>query len=123
MGQIAITLNGRAYRLECDNGEEERLYGLAGELDQHVERLKQQFGQVGDDRLLVMAALMIGDELAETRLRLDEANAKLAGIFRDRASVDQEFDEAQAEVADTIAALAERVEALSSAMTPESERD
>lgn len=123
MGQVAITLNGRAYRLECDNGEEDRLRGLAGELDEHVERLKQQFGQVGDDRLLVMAALMIGDELAETRLRLEEANAKLAEIFRNRSALDQEFDEAQAEAADTIASLADRIEALSAAMSPEAERE
>ncbi|MGD9869397.1 MAG: cell division protein ZapA [Hyphomicrobiales bacterium] len=123
MGQVAITLNGRAYRLECDNGEEDRLRGLAAELDEHVERLKQQFGQVGDDRLLVMAALMIGDELAETRLRLDEANAKLADIFRSRAAEDQAFDEAQAEAAETIASLAERVEELTAAMAPEAERE
>lgn len=123
MGQVAITLNGRAYRLECDEGEEERLLGLAEELGGHVERLKEQFGQVGDDRLLVMAALMTGDELAETRIRLEEANAKLAEIFRNRAALDQQFDDTQAEVADHIGVLAERVEALNDAMSPEADDD
>jgi cell division protein ZapA len=67
MGQVSVTLNGRTYRLSCGDGEEARLLALSEHLRAHIDKLVAQLGQVGDDRLLVMAALMITDELFEAR--------------------------------------------------------
>ncbi len=67
MGQVAITLNGRTYRLLCGAGEEQRLLALSGHLKSKVDALVAQFGQVGEDRLLLMAALLIADELFDAR--------------------------------------------------------
>ncbi len=78
MGQIAITLNGRTYRLQCGAGEEERLTELADIVRDKLEALVQQHGQAGDDRLLLMASLLLADELLETRARLGSgAQARL----------------------------------------------
>jgi len=67
VGQIAVTVNGRTYSLRCGDGEEERLLALAAHVKQRVEALVVEFGQIGDDRLLLMAALMITDELFDAR--------------------------------------------------------
>ena len=70
MGQVAITLNDRTYRLVCDDGEEDRLVELAGFVKSKVEALRKEVGHVGDERLMLMAALMIADELFDARAAL-----------------------------------------------------
>lgn len=79
MGQVTVTLNGRTYRLRCGEGEERRLVELATHVSERVEGLAAEFGQVGDDRLLLMAALLIADELWDTRERLWELDAEKVG--------------------------------------------
>lgn len=76
MGQVQVTINGRAYRLDCADGQEHRLKELAGYVNEKVEQLVQNFGQAGDVRLLLMAALMTADELFDLReahVQLEEA--------------------------------------------------
>jgi len=65
MGQVNISVNGRAYDIACDNGQEEHLERLATVVDERVAGLVTSVGQAGDARLLVMASLLIADELAE----------------------------------------------------------
>ena len=112
MAQVSITLNGRTYNLECGDGEEEHLLRLAGLMQDHLNSLASRHGQVGDNRLLLMAGLMFADELAETRQRLEESQAKLAEIGRDRAAADELVTLAQAQLAARIGEAADRVEAL-----------
>ncbi len=70
MGQVSVTLNGRTYRLRCEDGEEQRLFALAEHVREKVDQLVRDFGQIGDDRLLLMASLLVADELFEARERL-----------------------------------------------------
>ena len=67
MGQVTVTLNGRSYRLSCEPGEEARLILLAAEVKARLDTLIGQFGNAGDDRLLLMAALTLADELLDAR--------------------------------------------------------
>jgi cell division protein ZapA len=67
VGHVAVTLNRRTYRLQCGDGEESRLTALADHLRTKLDALAAEFGQVGDDRLLVLAALQITDELWDAR--------------------------------------------------------
>ena len=80
MGQVAVTLNGRTYRLRCGDGEEERLLELASHVRSRIEALTAEFGQAGDDRLILMAALLTADELLETRERLQALEAAKPAI-------------------------------------------
>ena len=109
MAEVAITLNGRTYRLECGDGEEEHLLALSELVGKRLNALQKQFGQVGDDRLLLMTALMIADDLSE-------AEKKLAEIESEKASADELVKTAETQVADQIAAAAERIEVLSAAL-------
>lgn len=112
MGQVTINLNGRSYLLECGEGEEQHLLGLAGIIGEQIETLKGQVGQIGDDRLMLMAGLMIADQLAEAKAKLAEVNARLDDFRKDRASVDELVQSAEDRIAATITAAAERIEAL-----------
>jgi cell division protein ZapA len=116
MGQVSVTLNGRTYRLECGEGEEAHLIELAEYLNSHVETMKLKFGQVGDDRLILMAALMVADELTEARRQLDEMKTALAEQRRDRSAADETVNVMRADLADAIGAAADRIESLNRRM-------
>ncbi|MGB0921585.1 MAG: cell division protein ZapA [Alphaproteobacteria bacterium] len=79
MAQVMVSINGRSFPVQCDDGEEERLTDLARYVDQHVSDLAQKIGQVGDARLLLMASLVLADELADAVTRLDDAEEN-AGV-------------------------------------------
>ena len=72
-----MTLNGRTYTMRCSDGEEQHLLELAGYVKQRVEMLAEEFGEVGDDRVLLMAAMLITDELMAARA--GAAAAKVSG--------------------------------------------
>ena len=112
MGQVSVTLNGRSYRLECGSGEEAHLIELSEYLASHVETMKHKFGQVGDDRLILMAALMVTDELWEARRHIEEMKTVLAESKRDRSSADETMRSMQADLAARVSAAAQRLELL-----------
>jgi cell division protein ZapA len=112
MGQVSVTLNGRAYRLECGEGEESHLIALSEYLGSHVESMKHKFGQVGDDRLILMASLMVTDELWEVRRQLQELKVSLLDLRRDRSAADDTAKMVRADLAETISAAADRLELL-----------
>ena len=112
MGQVSVTLNGRTYRLECSEGEEAHLIELAEYLGSHVDTMRQKFGQVGDDRLILMASLVVADELWELRRELEEMKNTLAAARRDKTAADETARTAQADLAARVSAAADRLELL-----------
>ena len=112
MGQVTVVLNGRTYRLECGEGEESHLIALAEYLGTHVEDMKRKFGQVGDDRLILMASLLVTDELWELRREMEQMKATLAAARRDRSVADESAKSAKADLAGRIDAVADRLEVL-----------
>ena len=78
MAQVTVTINGRDYRIACDDGQEEHLIGLADSLEAMVRELAGEFGQVGDARLILMASLLKLDELAEVREEVKAMRTALA---------------------------------------------
>src|SRR5262250_1389614 len=76
--QVTVTINGRQFRMACENGQESHLLQLAQDLDQRIERLRATFGEIGDTRLTVMAALTVADELAEAKQKLERVEPELA---------------------------------------------
>ena len=112
MPQISVTINGRQFRMACENGEEARLTNLAADLDARIATLRARFGEIGDTRLTVMAALAVADELSEAREKLARLEPELATL-QDASVVSA--DRAQATQAAVVAALnaaAERIESI-----------
>ena len=69
-----MKLNTRTYRLHCPDEQEERLKLVADFLGEKIAGLVKEVGQVGEDRILAMAALMIADELFDTREKLKKSD-------------------------------------------------
>jgi cell division protein ZapA len=76
MGQVLVNVNGRSYRFDCGDGEEARLNELAAIVKARIDALTQQYGHVGSERLMLMAALLITDELLDARAALAEQTGK-----------------------------------------------
>jgi cell division protein ZapA len=112
VGQISVTLNGRTYRLECGEGEEAHLIELAEYLGTHVEEMKRKFGQVGDDRLILMASLVVLDELWELRHQMGVMKTAMAEARRDKSVTDESARSLQADLAARVGSVAQRLELL-----------
>jgi cell division protein ZapA len=70
MAQVTVKVNGRSFRMVCREGEEARVQDLAAEIDGHVKRIKGGFRAVPDDRLFLMVALLMADQLWDAREEL-----------------------------------------------------
>jgi cell division protein ZapA len=103
MSQVSVTVNGKAYVLACGEGEEQHLVRLARAVDQRIAEIVASAGQVGEARLLLMAALMATDELWDTTKQIEALRA-----LADPAT----YENADPAVGVEIEALAERIEAI-----------
>lgn len=65
MAQVSVTVNGRSYEISCDDGQEAHLFRLAEEIDRRVVSLVTSVGQVGDARLLLLASLLLADQIED----------------------------------------------------------
>ncbi len=110
MSQVTVTINGRQFRMACEDGQESRLLRLAEDLDQRIERLRASFGEIGDTRLTVMAALTVADELAEAAGKLRRVEEELVVLQDARAASAERTVETQAAVAAALNSAAERIE-------------
>jgi cell division protein ZapA len=112
VSQVNVTINGRQFRMACEDGQEGHLQQLAKELDDRIVALRGQFGEIGDARLTVMAALMVADELAETGKKLKRLEADHAAL-QDVGDVAAERNQAtQAAIVAAFTAAAERIEGM-----------
>ncbi|KZK88246.1 Cell division protein ZapA [Pseudovibrio sp. W64] len=89
MAQITVTINDRSFRMACDDGEEERLLGLAQRFDDSISSLRENFGEIGDQRLTVMAGIMVTDHLAEVERKLRAAEGRIEELGKAEASVEE----------------------------------
>ncbi|MBM6594990.1 cell division protein ZapA [Microvirga pudoricolor] len=110
MAQVAVNIAGRTYRIACGDGEESHLEGLAAFYDGKIEEMRRSFGEIGDMRLHVMAAITIADEMAETKRRIAALETELAGLRRAASAGDERIEAAEARFADGLTLAAERIE-------------
>ena len=110
MAHVSVTINGRQYRMACDDGQENHLIWLSGDLDRRIAQLRAQFGEIGDMRLTMMAALTVGDELVEAGKRLRRLEEELAALQDARAVATERAQATQAAVAAALNSAAERIE-------------
>ncbi|PLX35859.1 MAG: cell division protein ZapA [Hyphomicrobiales bacterium] len=112
MAQVSVTINGKQYRMACDDGEEERLFGLARRFDGYVDELRGSFGEIGDQRLTVMAGIMALDQLVEAERKLRDLEAELQAMKETRTSIINRQEEAEKAIAERLDAAAGRITAL-----------
>ncbi len=112
MAQITVEINERKFEMACEDGEEERLHELAAMLDKYVSDLKMDFGQIGDTRLMVMAALMVADKLGDALKTVDSLKDEIDGLKEARSADIERTRSNEDEIATMLETTAERIEAL-----------
>lgn len=118
MPQVNVMIAGKAYRMACGEGEEPHLEGLAHFYDGKIEEMRQAFGEIGDMRLHVMAALMVADEVSELKQRISRLESELAGIQGDAGAADQRLTEVEDRAAAALVTAAERIEGVAKSLVP-----
>jgi cell division protein ZapA len=116
MATVNVTINARQYRMACEDGQEQHLLRLAEDLDQRITKLHESFGEVGDTRLTVMAALTLADELAESAKRIRRLEEELAGLQDARVVSADRAQATQAAIASAFNSAAERIENLAKSL-------
>lgn len=86
MAQLTIEVNGRSYAVGCEDGQEAHLRSLAASVDQQVRSLAGDVGPLGETRLLLMAALMLADELSAIKGRTGAIEAEIARLREAQAA-------------------------------------
>jgi cell division protein ZapA len=99
LAQISVKINGYAYTVGCDDGQERHLLQMAADVESRIDSIKALGGQSGEARLLVLAALLMADELYEQRQTLQNMQSELARL-----------PQAEAESKKRLARLADRAE-------------
>jgi cell division protein ZapA len=112
MSQVSVTINGRQFRMACEDGQEGHLMNLARDLDTRIEGLRAKFGEIGDTRLTVMAALTIADSLAETAARIKKLEDDLAALQNARVEALKLDKAARGAITNALNAAAERIESI-----------
>jgi cell division protein ZapA len=115
MAQVSVTVNGRKYEISCDNGQETHLFRLAEEVDRRVAALVTSIGQVGDARLLLLASLLLVDQLADLKQELAAART---GELPDSSSGSPSRADGGA-LGEELHAVAERIEAMAQRLVSE----
>jgi cell division protein ZapA len=116
--QVAVIISGKAYRMACGEGEEDHLKALAAVIDGKITELRGSFGEIGDMRLHVMAALMVADEQVEAKRRIAALEEELAALRTIAAAGDERSQALETQVADAIGRAAERIERLAKVLNP-----
>ena len=119
MPQVTVTIAGRTYRIACAEGEEPHLESLAALYDSKIEDMRAAFGEIGDMRLHVMAAITIADELAEARKRIATLEQEAASLNRLASAGGERSQAIEARFAEGIVRAAERIERLAKSLNPQ----
>ena|ERR1035441_7285238 len=110
MNHINVTINGRQYRMACEEGQEVRLLKLAEGLESRIQDLRGKFGEIGDARLIVMAALTVCDELLDAGHRIRSLEQELESLRGVRTAAADRARATQTAVANALNSAADRIE-------------
>jgi cell division protein ZapA len=116
MAQVTVTIGGRVYRLACNEGEEPHLEKLASALDAKIDEIRGAFGEIGDQRLVVMAALTIADELTEAKRRVGALEQQAAENAEVESAARREADRQLEQASQALGEASHRIESLAAAL-------
>ena len=109
---VNVTIAGRSFRMACGPGEEAHLEALATQIDERINQLRGAFGEIGDQRLTVMAAITIADELAEARKKIAALEKQVSTARNDAAKAEDKAAAWVESLAQSLEVTARRIEGL-----------
>jgi cell division protein ZapA len=117
LAQLVVTINARQFRVACEDGQEDHLTRLAGDVDQRVQTMRSQFGEVGDMRLTIMAAITLADELSEAETKIHALEQELMSMRDARHIAAERMRATESAFVDVIASTAERIEKIAKSLS------
>lgn len=112
MPEVNVEINGRKFRMACEEGQEAHLLGLAERFNSHIDAFKGTFGEIGDNRLTVMAGIAVLDELAEAERRISELQQDVEGLRAAGEGLSREAEDLEQRVARRLNEAARKIEAI-----------
>jgi len=120
MGKVSLNINGRKYSMGCEDGEEERLMRLGQKLDDRVNLMANQFGQIGDVRLLVMAGITMLDELEDSNTNIDAVvDNRIGDLRKENSQILVALNQTENKAVHDLMAAADRIEKLAAKLETE----
>ena len=114
MPEVNVEINGRKYRMACEEGQQKHLIGLAERFNTHVEELKGAVGEIGDNRLTVMAGIAVVDELAEAERRIKALETEVLVLTRAGQEVAAEIEALEIRFAEKLVDAAKSIDGMAS---------
>ena len=116
MPEVNVEINGRKYRMACEDGQEAHLLGLAERFNRHVDAFTGDFGEIGDTRLTVMAGIAVMDELAEAERRIAALKQDIASLSQAGEELTSESEDLERSFAKRLNEVARKIEAIATAI-------
>ncbi|MFD1254576.1 Cell division protein ZapA [Devosia equisanguinis] len=112
MPEVNVEINGRKYRMACEDGQQKHLIGLAERFNRNVEQLKGAVGEIGDNRLTVMAGIAVLDELSEAERRIAALERDVLELTRAGQDIAVELENTEAQFAAKLSEAARVIESV-----------
>jgi cell division protein ZapA len=116
MPEVNVEIDGKKFRMACEEGQEQHLLTLAERFNRTVIGLKGSFGEIGDNRLVVMAGIAVLDELAEAEDRIAALKQDIADLTNAGEALSTEAEELEQKFARRLSEAARKVEAIAQAI-------
>ncbi len=116
MPEVNVEINGRKYRMVCEEGQQKHLIGLAERFNTQVETLKGAVGEIGDNRLTVMAGIAILDELNEAERKIKQLEQDVLVLTRAGQEVAAEIENLETKFASKLSDAAKALDSVSTAL-------
>ncbi|MEO8686040.1 MAG: cell division protein ZapA [Devosia sp.] len=116
MPEVNVEINGRKYRMACEEGQQAHLIGLAARFNAQVEGLKGAVGEIGDNRLTVMAGIAVVDELAEAERKIKALETEVLVLTRAGQEVSAEIETLEQKFAAKLDDAARKLETVAAAL-------
>lgn len=116
MAEVSVEINGRKFRMACEDGQETHLSSLAARFNRYIDEYKGTFGEIGDNRLVVMAGIAVVDELVEAERKIQQLSSELSTVTRAGNDVAAEAESMEAKFAAKLSDVARRIESIATAV-------
>ncbi len=116
MPEVVVEINDRKYRMACEEGQEAHVMSLAERFNRQVDRFKDGFGEVGDNRLTVMAGIAVMDDLEEAERKIAALQQNIADLTQAGHELSTESEDLERSFAKRLNEVARKIEAIATAI-------
>ncbi|MGJ0425622.1 cell division protein ZapA [Methylocystis sp.] len=118
MAAVVVAIAGRTYRMSCEEGEEQRIEELARYVESKIQSMRESFGEIGEQRIIVMAALAIADEATDARAKAQAMESEIAALRAELDAARKASDVASARAAKALGDATRRIVKLNGELSP-----